>query len=203
MKRALIIVDVQNDFLPGGTFAVPQGDEVLPLVKQLVHMPFDIKVATQDWHPPGHCSFASTWSKRVGEHILVDKVDQILWPDHCVQDTVGAELSKELDLASFDKIVHKGTDSRVDSYSTFFDNQSGKSTGLENYLHQHKITDLYIAGLTTEYCVFYSSLDALDLGFRPHVIIDACRGINVDDVEQACQKMKEKGVKFVTTHEIH
>lgn len=204
MKRALIIVDVQNDFLPGGSLSVPKSDEILPFINQLLEMPFDMRVASMDWHPLGHCSFASTWGKKHGERILTEGEEQILWPDHCVQGTKGAQLHKSLQSKSFDFIAHKGSDKNVDSYSTFFDNRKLKSTGLDKFLKEQQIDELYFAGLTTEYCVYCSAMDALDLQFRVGVVIDACRGIDLvfGDVEKACSKMKEKGVEFLTTEEM-
>lgn len=200
-KTALIIVDIQNDFLPKGALGVHDADEILPLINRLVKLPFDVRVASQDWHPPNHCSFASTWHKNVGEHKKLGTVDQTLWPDHCIQNTLGAAFSKELDISHFEHFVHKGVDPSIDSYSTFFDNARARSTGLETYLKDKGVYDLYIAGLTTEYCILYSVLDALELGFRPHVVIDACRGIDLvkGDVQSAIDIMKEKGIELVST----
>ena len=203
-KNALIIVDVQNDFLPNGALGVSQADEILPLINQLIVLPFDVKVASQDWHPPHHCSFASTWGKKHGEQIVIGNVRQTLWKDHCIQDSFGAEFSKALDATHFDYIVHKGLNPNVDSYSTFFDNNKLRETGLEAYLHAKGVKDLYIAGLTTEYCVYYSVLDAVHLGFTAHVILDACRGIelNEGDVATAIKGMQDKGAEFLNTEQV-
>lgn len=193
--KALIIVDLQNDFLPGGSLAVKSSDEVIPLVNHIIHYPFDIVVATKDWHPADHLSFADNHHKQVGDHVLVGGIDQILWPTHCMQGTKGAEFGAGWDITSIDKIIYKGTDSTIDSYSTFYDNGHLKTTGLENYLREKSVRDLYFAGLATDYCVKYSVLDALQLGFTPYVIIDACRGVNLqpNDSQEALQYMQKAG----------
>ncbi|MDB6081871.1 MAG: pncA [Chlamydiia bacterium] len=199
-KKALIIVDVQNDFLRGGALAVPKGDKVIDPINRLLKLPFDQIIASQDFHPKKHVSFAGTWGKNVGDRLIVDGIEQILWPDHCVEGTKGVEFSPLLDTSHFDKVIHKGIDSAIDSYSTFFDNEELKSTGLEDYLHSNGIKEIYFAGLATDYCVLYSVLDATRLGFQSYVILDACRGINLhsDDVECAVEEMKRIGA-IVTT----
>jgi nicotinamidase/pyrazinamidase len=197
MKTAFLVIDVQNDFLPGGLLAVARGDEVIEPIKQLLKLDFDYKIASQDFHPPGHSSFASTWKKIGKEGILKPNLTQELWPDHCIQGTYGAEISARLSFA-FDLIVQKGTDREIDSYSAFFDNEKKRKTPLASFLQQNKVERLYIAGLTTDYCVFYTALDAKDLGFDVYVVIDACRPVSPDTEEEACRKMKEKGIHFVT-----
>jgi nicotinamidase/pyrazinamidase len=203
MKKALILVDIQNDFLPGGSLAVSKSDEILPVVKRLVKMPFDLKVATMDWHPPHHYSFASSWGKKHGDLISIEGEEQILWSDHCVQGSFGAELSKELQGEHFHFIAHKGSDMKIDSYSTFFDNRKKRSTGLETFLKDNQVDELYFAGVATDYCVYYSAMDALDLGFRVYVITDGCRGIELfpGDIARACLEMKKRGVEFITADE--
>lgn len=203
-KTGLIIVDLQNDFLPGGTLGVEGADAIIPIINELVKLPFDVCVATKDWHPPHHCSFASTWEKKAGGHMQIGALDQTLWPDHCIQGSNGAEFSKELDSSHFDLIVYKGLEAATDSYSTFFDNKRERSTGLEGYLREKNVQDLYFAGLTTEYCVLYSVLDALELGFTPHVVLDACRGVELvsGDVQAALDLMRSKGVEFVTSEQV-
>jgi nicotinamidase/pyrazinamidase len=203
-NTALIVVDIQNDFLPEGALGVPHADEILPVINFLLSLPFDFRIATQDWHPLNHCSFASTWQKDAGEEILLGTYRQVLWPDHCLQGTFGAAFSKDLDTSLFDLVVHKGTDVTVDSYSTFFDNQKMKGTGLEDFLRKNQVCDLFFAGLTTEYCVFYSVVDALELGFCPYVVIDACRGVELaaGNVEQAIQEMKQRNAQFVISKEV-
>lgn len=204
MKKALILVDIQNDFLTGGSLAVPRSDEILPVVSRLVKMPFDVKVATMDWHPPHHYSFASTWEKKQGDTVLIEGEEQTLWADHCIQDSAGAALSKVLEGERFHFIVHKGSDQKIDSYSTFFDNRRQKSTGLETYLKELQVDALYFAGLATDYCVYYSAIDAVELGFCVYVIIDGCRGIDLfpGDVALACFEMEKKGVRFITADEV-
>lgn len=203
-KKALIVVDVQNDFLPGGSLSVPRGHEVIPFINRLVQLPFDIVVATCDSHPKNHLSFASQWNKRVGEHVSIDDVDQILWPDHCVQGTRGAEFSHDLDTSFFHEVFRKGTDPRIDSYSVFFDNGRKKATGLEDYLRANMCEELYFAGIATEYCVYYSIKDALALGFSCAVVVDACRGIDLvqGDIARALEELELKGVKMYQTTEV-
>lgn len=204
MKKALLIVDIQNDFLPGGSFAVKEGDRVIPLVNKLVKGNFGVIVASKDWHPGDHGSFAKTHGKNPGEKIQLKGMEQILWPVHCVQNTLGGEFSSLLDASNFKKIFFKGTDKGIDSYSAFFDNGHLKSTGLSEYLKNLGVTDVYIAGLTTDYCIRFSALDALKQGFKVHVIIDACRAINLEagDGEKAIEEMKKAGAEITTTDEV-
>lgn len=179
MKHALILTDIQNDFLPGGALAVTGGDDILPVVNALMDYPFDLVVATKDWHPEGHGSFAPTHGKKPGDHILLDGLDQILWPIHCVQNTEGAELSPKLKKNCISHTAYKGTNKNIDSYSVFFDNEHRYSTGLHDYLQKQGITHLSFVGLATDYCVKYSVLDALSLGYHVQVIVDGCRGVNL------------------------
>jgi nicotinamidase/pyrazinamidase len=203
-KCALIVVDIQNDFLPSGALGVAGADSVVPLINALVKLPFDIRVASQDWHPQKHCSFASTWNKKSGEHIRIGDIEQTLWSDHCVQGTYGADFAKTLDTSRFDLIIRKGQEHNVDSYSTFYDNKKARSTGLEAFLKESGIEDLYFAGLTTEYCIYYSVLDACDLGFNAFVIMDACRGIELQegDVLKAITDMKARGAQCISAKEV-
>lgn len=194
--RALVIVDVQNDFLPGGALAVPQGDSVIPIINHLIkNEPFDFIIATQDWHPRDHCSFASTYSRKPGETVTPFGISQILWKDHCIQETAGAELAAELDQDKIDRIFHKGADKGVDSYSTFNDNAHGRSTGLAEFLQQQGVDEVYLAGLATDYCVKYSALDALKIGFKTVVVVNACKGIDLTpgDSERALQEIAAAG----------
>lgn len=204
MSTALIIVDLQNDFLPGGAMPVKEGDKILPVVNKLLQHPFDFIVATKDWHPADHGSFAEVHGKMPGEHVNLGGVDQILWPVHCVQGSFGAEFSPKWNWSNVGKVFQKGTDKNIDSYSTFFDNGHKKSTGLENYLKSHGITDVYIAGLAMDYCVKYSALDALKLGFNTYVIVDACRAINIKagDEERALKEIEEAGGKLISSKDI-
>jgi nicotinamidase/pyrazinamidase len=200
-KRALILVDIQNDFVPGGSLAVPHGNEVVAVANRL--MPhFDMVVATQDWHPAGHGSFASSHSDaKVGDVVKLAGLPQMLWPDHCVQDTRGADFVPGLNIAGVHKVVRKGDDAGIDSYSGFFDNGGRKATGLETYLLSRGVTDLYVMGLATDYCVKFTALDAVRLGFRTHLIIDGCRGVNVrdGDIAKAVEEMAKAGVVILTS----
>jgi len=201
--KTLIITDVQHDFMPGGALGVAGANEIIPVINDLIPQ-FEHIVATQDWHPPHHVSFASTHHKKVGDKILVEGFEQILWPDHCIQDTRGAELANGLHKDRIRAIFHKGTDPKVDSYSTFFDNARIRQTGLDKHLHKHKLKDLYFVGVATDYCVFYSVLDSLELGFNTWVIQDACRAINLKlgDEARALEKMRAKGAKIIQSSEI-
>lgn len=201
-SKALIVVDMQNDFLPGGSMGIKDADKLVPTINHLLQLPFDVRVASLDWHPAGHCSFASTWGRQPLECIELDGIEQKLWPDHCVQRTKGSEFTTGLNVSVCDHIVHKGTDLTIDSYSTFYDNQKLRSTGLEDYLKKLEVTDLYFAGVCTEYCVIYSVIDAMELGFRCHVIHDACMGIDTLDVERALCAMKSLGVDIVSAKSI-
>lgn len=195
-KKALIIVDVQNDFIPGGALAVPAGDQVVDAINTL-QPKFDLVVATQDWHPAHHGSFASNHAdKQPGEIISLNGLTQILWPDHCVQDTPGAQFVKELHTAKIAKVFRKGTDPEVDSYSGLFDNGHRKDTGLGDFLKDQKVDDVYVVGLATDYCVKFTALDCRTLGFRTHIIQAGCRAVNLqpDDGEQALDQMRRAGV---------
>ncbi|MEN6627862.1 MAG: bifunctional nicotinamidase/pyrazinamidase [Candidatus Sumerlaeia bacterium] len=204
MKTALNITDLQYDFMPGGALAVAEGDLLVPVANGLMPK-FDLVIATQDWHPAGHGSFASNHpGKKPGDVIELNGLAQILWPDHCVQDTRGAQLHDGLNMAGIDKVFHKGTDPAIDSYSGLFDNGHLKSTGLGEYLKEEGVTDLYLCGLTTDYCVKFSALDAAQMGFRVYLIADACRPVNLEpgDEARAIEQMKAAGVTVITTREL-
>ncbi len=196
--EALILVDIQNDFLLGGALAVKDGNQIIPLVNSL-QQKFDLIIATQDWHPKDHGSFAGNHNKQVGEKIKLSGIDQVLWPAHCVQGTPGADFAPELNIGKINKVFRKGTDKTIDSYSGFFDNNRKKSTGLESYLKEKEVTEVYIVGLATDYCVKFTALDAVSLGFKTAVILSACRGVNLKpgDVQAAIAEMKRKGVKII------
>jgi nicotinamidase/pyrazinamidase len=199
MKRALILVDIQNDFLPGGALAVPDGDLVVPVANRIMNR-FDLVVATQDWHPAGHSSFASQHDGRnIGDMIELNGAPQILWPDHCVQNTPGAEFAPGLNRDGIMHVVRKGMDKGIDSYSGFFDNDHARATGMEAYLRQQKANDLYIMGLATDYCVKYTALDARQLGFNVNLIEEGVRGVelNKGDCEKAIQEMQDAGAKMI------
>ena len=202
--KALIIVDMQNDFMPGGALGVAGADRLVPTINALITQ-FPLVVATLDWHPVDHISFALNHpGKKVGDRIKVGEMEQILWPAHCVRNGEGAELVSSLDRENLASVFYKGTDPKIDSYSAFFDNARRKSTGLSDYLKSRGVTDVYLVGVATEYCVLYSSLDAIDLGFTVHVITDACCPINLDpqDESRAYAAMAAKGVKVITAKEI-
>lgn len=197
--KALIIVDVQNDFCPGGALAVPEGDRVIEVINR-IQPAFDLVVATQDWHPASHGSFAANYPDRhPGDQIELAGLPQILWPVHCVQDTPGAEFHPGLDRSRIARVFRKGTDPTVDSYSGFFDNGRRASTGLSEYLKDEGVTDVYVCGLATDYCVKATALDTVSLGFKTHLVEDACRGVELHagDVERSIEKMQENGVTAV------
>jgi len=202
--KALILVDIQNDFLPNGSLAVPQGDQIFPVVNQLLKCAFDLKIATKDWHPKNHISFAANHSKQPGETVLVDGFEQILWPVHCVKETWGAEFATGWDSHLVDKVIYKGTDPSIDSYSTFFDNEHVQETPLKAYLREYQVEEVYLAGLATEYCVKYSALDSLGLGFRTFVVIDGCRGVNLnaDDTDHAIHELLQAGAEILSLADV-
>ncbi len=198
MKKALLIVDVQNDFLPGGALPVKDGDQIIPVINQLQEQ-FDLVIATKDWHPLHHNSFAVEHGKEPGEIIEYRDLKQELWPVHCVQESPGAEFSTQLETAKIAKVFHKGIDPEIDSYSSFYDNAHLRSTGLADYLKEHHIEELYIVGLATDYCVKFSVFDARELGFLVTVVLSGCRGIDLKpgDVDKAIEEMKAAGAKIV------
>ena len=202
--KALIVTDIQNDFLPGGALAVPEGDAVIPIANRL-QPAFPLVVATQDWHPANHGSFAANHSgKEPYQQIDLNGLAQTLWPVHCVQGSTGAELAATLRQDRIAKVFPKGTDPGIDSYSGFFDNGHRKATGLGDWLKAKGVTEAYVCGLTTDYCVKFTSLDAVSLGFKTWVIADACRGINVrpGDVRQAVAEMAQAGVAVVESAQV-
>lgn len=197
--KALIVVDVQNDFCPGGALAVKEGDEVVPEINRW-RSKFPLVVFTQDWHPKNHGSFASNHpGKKPGEFVTLGGLQQILWPDHCVQKTRGAEFHDDLQMSPSDPIFQKGTDAGIDSYSAFYDNAHRKSTGLADFLRDRKVDEVFVGGLATDYCVLFSALDAIHEGFRVSVIEAACRGVDLQpgDSAAAIQKMWQAGAKIL------
>ncbi len=202
--NALIIVDLQNDFLPGGALAVPHGDEVIPVANKLQRH-FNLLLATQDWHPPNHGSFATNHpGKKPGDRIMLDGIEQILWPVHCVQNTHGADFAPSFDTSRIAHVFHKGIDPLIDSYSTFFDNAHRRKTGLGEYLKERSINDIYLLGLALDYCVKYSALDARQFGFNTHIILDGCRGIELDpgDLDRAIDEMKRAGAILLQSRDL-
>lgn len=202
-NHCLIIVDVQNDFCPGGALPVREGDKIVPVANRLQEK-FDLVIATQDWHPKDHKSFASNHRKKPGDVIMLNGLEQVLWPDHCVQGTNGAQFVPELKTDRIDRVFQKGTDPEIDSYSGFYDNGHRKATGLGDFLKERGITDVYVVGLATDYCVKYTALDAVRLGFRTSVIIDATRGVNLHegDVDCSIEDMKREGVRITDSGDI-
>ena len=202
--KVLIVVDVQYDFLPGGALAVPEGDRVIPVINSLMDR-FDKIIATQDWHPAGHGSFAASHEgKKPGDRIDLDGLPQILWPVHCVQETRGAEFSGSLRTEKFDKVFRKGTDVNIDSYSGFYDNGHRKSTGLSDFIRELEPESVYITGLATDYCVKFTALDSIKEGFRTLVVSDAVRAVNLTtgDDEKALEEMRDAGVTVITSDKI-
>ena len=204
MKAALIIVDVQNDFLPGGALAVAEGDRVVPVANALMDR-FELVVATQDWHPANHGSFAANHpGRKIGEVIDLNGLPQVLWPVHCVQDTAGAEFAPGLDVKRIGRVFRKGTDPGIDSYSGLYDNGHRRSTGLGEFLKQSGVSDVYVMGLATDYCVKFTALDAAAAGFRVHLIEHGCRGVELKsgDVAAAIEQMKKAGVSPLQSKDV-
>jgi nicotinamidase/pyrazinamidase len=194
--NALIIVDMQNDFVQGGALPVMGGKELVPVINKYQPL-FDLVVATQDWHPANHGSFAANHPGRnPGEVIDLNGLPQVLWPVHCVQNTHGADFIPGLDREKWAAIFQKGTDPEVDSYSGFFDNGRQRATGLGDFLRKQNVTTVYVVGVATDYCVKFTALDAKALGFPTVLIDDACRGVDLQagDVEKAINEMSVAGV---------
>mgnify|MGYP003576413465 CR=1 FL=1 len=195
--NALLLIDMQLDFLPGGSLAVPGGDEIIPVVNALQDN-FSLVVATQDWHPPTQKSFASNHhGKKIFEQTDLNGLPQVLWPDHCVQGSPGAELSPAVDWKKTEAIFRKGTDPEIDSYSGFYDNGHRKATGLTAYLKGRGVTTLYLAGLAADYCVYFTAKDALAEGFAVFFIEDATRAISPEGYQQAKKDLLEKGGRIL------
>lgn len=197
---ALLVVDLQNDFCPGGALAVPEGDTIVPTVNELVHS-FDRVVQTQDWHPAGHQSFASSHPDHAPMDVIeVDYGEQVLWPDHCVQGTEGAEFHPDLDTTQSDLIIRKGFRPDIDSYSAFYENDGETRTGLAGYLRERSIDTLYLCGLAADFCVKWSALDGRTEDFDVYVIEDATRGIDQNgSLAQAWDEMNEAGVQIISS----
>ena len=200
--RALLLIDIQNDFLPGGQLAVPAGDEIIPLENALQPQ-FDLVAATQDWHPAGHQSFASSHAGRSQfEQIDLHGLPQVLWPDHCTQASDGAELAPALRTGRIEAIFRKGMNPDTDSYSAFFDNGHRKSTGLADYLRGRGVTEVFVAGLAADYCVYYSALDALAAGFTTTVITDATRAISAEGWAAAQADLRQRGAQLLNSTDV-
>jgi len=201
---ALIIIDMQNDFCPGGALAVPGGDKIIPIINKLSGK-FEKVVATQDWHPKNHVSFASNHKGKKEYDVIEHKgMEQILWPDHCVPGTQGSEFHPGLDTNNVDLIIRKGTHQDIDSYSAFRENDKKTITGLEGYLGSLEIKKTYICGLALDYCVLYSAMDAKKLGFETYVIIDATKGIDSPEgsINNSLNKMRKIDIKIIESKDL-
>lgn len=201
--KTLLIIDVQNDFCPGGALAVPDGDTVIPVINSLIPR-FDAVIQTQDWHPAGHHSFASSHEEKSPyDTIDMDYGTQVLWPDHCVQGSEGAKFHPELNTTKTEVIIRKGFRKEIDSYSTFYENDQNTPTGLTGYLRERGINDLYVTGLATDFCVKWSVLDGLKENFSIHVVEDAVKGIDIDgSVEQAWKEMRNAGAEITASDKL-
>ncbi|MCD6113350.1 MAG: bifunctional nicotinamidase/pyrazinamidase [Bacteroidales bacterium] len=198
--KALIIVDIQNDFLKGGSLAVPDGNAIIPVINKILPV-FDILIYTKDWHPANHKSFASNHKeKNVYDVVDLKGISQVLWPDHCIQNTFGAEFHKDLIISGKNTYyIFKGTDPNVDSYSAFFDNKKIHDTGLNKLLKEKNIDEVYICGLSTDYCVKYTAIDAIELNYNTYIVADATKAVNInpDDYEKSLEELKNIGVKII------
>ncbi|GAA5142837.1 bifunctional nicotinamidase/pyrazinamidase [Prosthecobacter algae] len=197
--KAHLLIDIQNDFMPSGSLAVPGGDEVIPIVNELMPK-YDLVVATQDWHPENHGSFAANHpGKSIFEQILLAGLPQTLWPVHCVQNTGGALFAPGLDTRLIDRVFTKGMNPQIDSYSGLYDNGHSASTGMGEWLKSQAVTELQVAGVATDYCVKFTVLDALGEGFDVSLITTACRGVNLQagDVDRALEEMQAAGCKVM------
>lgn len=197
-RSALIVIDVQNDFCPGGALAVTDGDAIIPEINRLSGQ-YPHIVLTQDWHPPDHASFAVNQAGGVPfQSIPLEYGEQTLWPVHCVQDTPGAAFHPALDTSHAQLIVRKGFRAAIDSYSAFFENDHTTATGLNGYLQDHGVRNVVLAGLATDYCVAWSAMDAIRLGFDTTVILSACRAIDLDgSLDRQFRKMNDGGVRLM------
>lgn len=195
--EALLIIDLQNDFVAGGALPVPEGEFIVPIVNALQKR-FDLVCATQDWHPEGHSSFASSHAGAEQFSVLrLGGIDQVLWPEHCIAGSVGADLLSNLDQGKIEVLFRKGTSPDIDSYSAFFDNGHLKSTGLAGYLKEKGVDHLWVCGLAADFCVYYSILDALAAGFKITVVEDAVKAIDAVRWLKLKNELKAEGVSFV------
>lgn len=196
--KTLIIVDIQNDFLSDGSLAVAGGNEVIPVINQ-IQKDFGLVVATQDWHPRSHKSFAAAHpGKKEFETIDLNGLQQVLWPVHCVQGSFGAELHKDLYSNKIEAIFRKGMDAEIDSYSGFFDNGKRRNTGLSGYLKDRQVSEVFVCGLAADYCVYFTANDALELGFRATIIESATKPIDPENWKKLKEDFKEKGGEILS-----
>ena len=195
--KTLVLVDIQNDFLKGGSLAVPEGEKIIKPINKIIKQ-YDLVIATKDWHPKNHISFASNHSdKKIGDIINVNGVDQVLWPDHCIQNSYGSDFPEQLDISKLAKVVYKGSDANIDSYSGFFDNGHFRSTGLSDYLKSKYVYKIDYVGLATDYCLKYTAIDSVSEGFKTRVLINCIKGIEEKGCELALNEMKSKGVELI------
>ena len=201
--HALILVDIQNDFMPGGPLAVPGGDEIIPFVNELQNS-FNLVVATQDWHPQSHKSFASNHpGKNAFESIMLHGLEQVLWPDHCIQGSIGAQIHPSIIVNKVEGIFRKGMDPEIDSYSGFYDNGYKKSTGLAGYLRERKIKKVYVCGLAADYCVYYTAKDSLKENFETYFIEDATRAIDPNGFVKAMENILISGGQIIKSEALY
>lgn len=203
-RRALVLVDLQYDFCPGGALAVAHGDETIAVANRVIPA-FEVVVATQDWHPREHGSFAANHKKKQPYDVItLNGLEQVLWPVHCVQGTRGAELHDDLDRSKIDCVFPKGTDPAVDSYSGFWDNGKRKATGMADWLHAQGVTELAVLGLATDYCVKFTALDGIAAGFKVSLVEDACRAVNLaaGDGDKAIAAMRDAGVTILRSADV-
>ncbi len=199
--KTLIIIDAQNDFMPGGALEVKNGDEIIPVINKL-QPKFDLVIATQDWHPKQHSSFASNHGKKPFSQIEVKGMKQTLWPDHCIQGSKGADFHSELNTNCIEAIFRKGMDPDIDSYSGFFDNGHKKNTGLSGYLRERDAREIYFCGLAADICVYFSLKDALKLDFNVHLIDDATKPLDEDTFEKQKKELRSKGVEILKSDDV-
>lgn len=205
--KALLLIDLQNDFCKNGALEVKDGDLVIPIANQLIEKfkkNNNLILATKDWHPENHKSFASNSNGKIGELGMLKGLPQIWWPDHCVQNKFGSEFHSDLNSNLIDKIIYKGTDSEIDSYSGFFDNGNLKQTELDSFLKSKNIDTLYILGLATDFCVKFTVLDALKLNYNVYLVEDGCKGVNLtpDSSANAIKEMRSKGAIIINSNDV-
>jgi len=202
-RSALLVIDVQNDFIPGGQLAVPEGDQIVPLINRLSGL-FKQVIIAQDWHPSGHASFASSHPGRQPyEVIQLPYGEQTLWPDHCVQGSAGAEFHPDLKLPHAQLIIRKGCNPDIDSYSAFLEADRRTTTGLAGYLKERGIDTVYMVGLALDFCVMFSALDARAAGFNTFVVLDACRAIDMEgSLATAMERMQTAGVGLIESNQL-
>lgn len=200
--KTLVIVDAQYDFMPGGALEVKEGDKIIPVINQIQDK-FELVVATQDWHPKGHSSFASSHDgKNAFEKIDWRGMEQVLWPDHCVQGSKGAEIHADLNTKTVEAIFRKGMNPKIDSYSGFYDNGHEKSTGLSGYLKEKNAKELYFCGLAADICVYFTIKDALREGFKVKLIKDATRPLDVNDFKDQQKELSSRGVEIIESNDL-